>query len=48
MATLPTQFLTGGMHLRHWLLAGGVLAAFWIGMTFLWRHGLRRYSSASS
>lgn len=48
MATLPTQFLTGGMRLEHWLLAGGVLAVFWIIMLVLWKAGLRRYGSASS
>jgi ABC-2 type transport system permease protein len=48
MATLPTQFLTGGMQLRHWLLAAGVLAGFWLIMNLLWQAGLRRYSSASS
>ncbi|HEX9019194.1 MAG TPA: ABC-2 family transporter protein [Anaerolineaceae bacterium] len=48
MATLPTQFLTGEMHWRHWLLAGGVLAGFWILTTWVWKTGLRRYGSASS
>jgi len=48
MATLPTQYLTGGMRWYHWALAGGVLAAFWAGMSLLWRAGLRRYGSASS
>jgi len=48
MATIPTQFLTGGMHLQHWLLVSGVLGGFWIGMTLLWQAGLRRYGSASS
>jgi ABC-2 type transport system permease protein len=48
MATLPTQFLTGGMHWYHWLLAAGVLAGFWIMMQLFWRAGLRRYGSASS
>jgi len=48
MATIPTQFLTGGMQLQHWLLTGGVLAGFWIVMTRLWQAGLRRYGSASS
>ncbi len=48
MATIPTQFLTGGMHLQHWLLVGGVLAGFWVGMSLLWQAGLRRYGSASS
>ncbi len=48
MATIPTQFLTGGMRLQHWLLAGGVLAGFWVGMGLLWQAGLRRYGSASS
>lgn len=48
MATIPTQFLTGGMRLEHWLLVAGVLAGFWVGMTLLWQAGLRRYGSASS
>ncbi len=48
MATIPTQFLTGGMHLQHWLLTGAVLAGFWVGMTLLWQAGLRRYGSASA
>ncbi len=48
MATLPTQFLTGGMHWYHWLLAGSVVASFWILLTLLWQSGLRRYNSASS
>lgn len=48
MATIPTQFLTGGMRLQHWLLVGGVLAGFWIVMTMLWQAGLQRYGSASS
>jgi ABC-2 type transport system permease protein len=48
MATIPTQFLTGGMLLQHWLLVGGVLAGFWVGMSLLWQAGLRRYGSASS
>ena len=48
MATLPTQFLTGGMAWYHWLLAGGVLAAFLSLMSLLWQAGLRHYNSASS
>ncbi len=48
MATIPTQFLTGGMRFQHWLLAGGVLASFWILMNLLWQAGVRRYGSASS
>ena len=48
MATIPTQFLTGGMRLQHWLLAGAVLAGFWIVMNLLWQAGVRRYGSASS
>jgi ABC-2 type transport system permease protein len=48
MATIPTQFLTGGMRLEHWLLVAGVLVGFWVGMVLLWRAGLRRYGSASS
>ncbi len=48
MATIPTQFLTGGMHPEHWLLTGAVLAGFWIGMSLLWRAGVRQYGSASS
>jgi ABC-2 type transport system permease protein len=48
MATIPTQFLTGGMTLRHWLLVGGVCILFWVGTLGLWRIGLRRYGSASS
>jgi ABC-2 type transport system permease protein len=47
MATIPTQFLTGGMQLKHWLLVGAVLAGFWITMTALWEAGLLRYGSAS-
>lgn len=48
MATLPTQFLTGGMRLEHWLLAGCVLIGFWRLMLLFWKTGLRRYGSASS
>lgn len=48
MATIPAQFITGGMHLRHWLLVGGVFAGFWVLAIGLWRLGLRRYGSASS
>ena len=48
MATFPTQFMTGTLHLRHWLLAGGVLAGFWVLMTLLWRSGVKHYGSASS
>jgi ABC-2 type transport system permease protein len=48
MATIPTQFLTGGMRFEHWLLVAGVLAGFWVGMTLLWKMGVRRYGSASS
>ena len=29
-------------------IIGRYVAAFWIGMSFLWRQGLRRYGSASS
>ena len=48
MATLPTQFLTGGMRWELWLVAGGVLAAFWLIMMLLWQSGVKRYGSASS
>lgn len=48
MATIPAQFITGGMHLRHWLLVGGVAAGFWAITILLWRQGLRHYGSASS
>ena len=48
MATFPTQFLTGTLALRHWLLAGGVLAGFWVLMTLLWKSGVKHYGSASS
>jgi ABC-2 type transport system permease protein len=48
MATLPAQFLTGGMLWYHWLLAASVLAAFMSLMTLLWQAGLRHYNSASS
>jgi len=48
MATIPTQFLTGGMRPQHWLLTGAVLAGFWVAMTLLWKAGVRRYGSASS
>lgn len=48
MATFPTQFLTGSMDVRHWLLAGGVLAGFWVLMRGLWKSGVRHYGSASS
>jgi ABC-2 type transport system permease protein len=48
MATFPAQFLTGGLHLRHWLLAFGVLGGFLFLTRLLWQVGLRRYGSASS
>lgn len=48
MATLPTQFLTGGMSPAAWLLAAIVLAGFWGLMNLIWKMGLRRYGSASS
>jgi ABC-2 type transport system permease protein len=48
MATLPAQFLTGSMDWRLWLLAGGVLAGFWVLTQLFWKAGLRRYGSASS
>jgi len=48
MATIPAQFITGGMHLRHWLLVSGVFAGFWVLTITLWRAGVRRYGSASS
>lgn len=48
MATIPAQFLTGGMRLLHWVLVAGVLAGFWLLMQALWQAGLRRYGSASS
>lgn len=48
MATIPTQFFTGGMHLQHWLLTGGVFVGFWVVTLALWRLGLRHYGSASS
>lgn len=48
MATFPTQFLTGTLELRHWLLAIGVLAGFWVLMLVLWRSGVKHYGSASS
>jgi len=48
MATIPTQFITGGMDLRHWLLTGGVFVGFWVVTLALWRLGIRHYGSASS
>jgi ABC-2 type transport system permease protein len=48
MATFPTQFMTGSLYLRHWLLAGGVLAGFWMVMSLLWKSGIKHYGSASS
>ncbi|MBN2048593.1 MAG: ABC-2 family transporter protein [Anaerolineaceae bacterium] len=48
MATIPTEFLTGSMHLKHWLLVGGVAVMFWLLKDFFWKLGLRRYDSASS
>lgn len=48
MATIPAQFLTGGMRVEHWLMVGGVLSGFWLLTMFTWQAGLRRYGSASS
>lgn len=48
MATIPTQFLTGGMRFQHWLLTGGVLVGFWLVMNLLWKAGVHHYGSASS
>ena len=48
MATIPAQFITGGMHLRHWLLVGAVFCGFWVLTITLWRAGVRHYGSASS
>ncbi len=48
MATLPTEYLTGGMRPAHWLLVAGVSIGFWVVAVSLWRAGVRRYGSASS
>jgi ABC-2 type transport system permease protein len=48
MATIPTQYLTGGLEIRHWLLVSVVFVVFIVLTTGLWRRGIKRYGSASS
>jgi ABC-2 type transport system permease protein len=48
MATIPTQLLTDVLDGRYWIMTIGVFAAFWCLGIFLWKRGMRRYSSASS
>lgn len=48
MATIPTQFLTNVMDGRYWVLTLAVSAGFWLLCLFMWKRGLRRYTSASS
>ncbi len=48
MATIPAQFLTDVLDGRYWLLSLGVSAVFGFLCVFLWKRGMRRYSSASS
>jgi ABC-2 type transport system permease protein len=48
MATIPTQFFTGYLDGRHWLLTIAVCVAFTFLSQFVWRIGLKHYGSASS
>ena len=48
LASVPTRVLLEEPILRPMLLAFGVTAIFLVGAVFLWKSGLRAYSSASS
>jgi ABC-2 type transport system permease protein len=48
LATLPTQYFTTSFSLGHWALALGVTSAFVLISQWLWRLGLKNYTSASS
>ena len=48
MATIPTQFFTGLLDMRGWLMTMAVCGVFTFISQFVWRKGLARYASASS
>lgn len=48
LATIPTQFFTGMLEGRYWLLTLFVGAMFTFINQLIWKLGLKRYSSASS
>ena len=48
MATIPTQFFTGVLEGRYWIMTIAVTAGFTLISQMLWKLGLSRYGSASS
>ena len=48
MATAPTQFFTGVLDSRYWILTLLVCVTFTFLSQFIWKLGLKRYGSASS
>lgn len=48
IATIPTEFFTGMMSIKGWIIAVGVCIELTILRRFIWKRGLKRYSSASS
>ncbi len=48
MATIPTQYFTDYLDMKHWILTLSVCTGFTILCCMLWKTGLSRYESASS